>query len=175
MDAETLERLLLDAALGALGPDTAALLAAYLSHDPAAAAEARRCTELVRAARRALAATMPADASVPPFPETRLRAARARANRWIRLRRVSLAAAVMLAAFGLGSLTRWSGEGTSAPGGPPRPASAEPVAAAAAPPRGGIWSLPSRASADESVRSGPRAYLIWDSIARMPRLAGGRL
>ena len=54
MNKETLDALLIDRALGALPPDTEALLAAYLAQNPAAAVDLEQTLEVVGIARDTL-------------------------------------------------------------------------------------------------------------------------
>jgi anti-sigma factor RsiW len=60
MKSDVLERLLMDRALGQLGPDVEALLADYLANNPAAAAQAQELQDVVDAATEAVRPTAPA-------------------------------------------------------------------------------------------------------------------
>jgi len=65
MDSQTLERLILDQALGALSPDCATLLENYLATHAEAAALAREMSATASLARKALAEPVPGE--VPEF------------------------------------------------------------------------------------------------------------
>lgn len=104
MNAQTLERLLLDRALGALTADTATLLDAYLAEHPAAAADAAGFDETVRFAEQVLPA---GPLRQPPaFPAGRLTSASRRLRRTAFLWRATGLAACLLAGVGIGVLLR---------------------------------------------------------------------
>jgi hypothetical protein len=96
VDDQTLERLMIDDALGALAPDVSALLSEYTQNVGAADQQRLRWRELAEAARQAMGT--PAAEALPPFPSRQLRAARL----W-HSGRIGLAiAAVLLLGFGIG-------------------------------------------------------------------------
>ena len=64
MNHETLERLFIDCASGELSPDVAALLDAYVRHEPELAGEAEQIRETLSLAKLALA-----ESPTPPLPE----------------------------------------------------------------------------------------------------------
>lgn len=94
MTEETLDNLLADHALGALPPDTAALLEAYLAANPAAQNNAAHTHALVHLARQALADTSPRELTLPPlhFPASR----RWRTAAWTALATTGMAACLAL-------------------------------------------------------------------------------
>jgi hypothetical protein len=74
MDDATLDRLMIDDALGALEPDISVLLAAYTATIPDIEQRRAGWRDLAEKARHAMA--MPAADALPPFPAAQLRAAR---------------------------------------------------------------------------------------------------
>jgi hypothetical protein len=104
MNAETLDRLMMDRALGAMEGDVAALLDAYLEASPQAAARARQTRETVDLARRALGSPGAGDAPPPAYPRLRVQAAaRARRRRGL-LKQAAALAAVLVIGAALGAL-----------------------------------------------------------------------
>lgn len=173
MDPETLERLLMDRALGSLPPDAEALLEAYLSHDAAAAERAREFVEASDAARQVLRSTEAA--SLPPFPVTQvLKLERARRGiRW--LRNTAGIAATLVVGIGLGAW--FTPASTRAPIGPaptPTEVVARPTASFGTESHSaGFWSVSRLAQVvhrSESTEGTKR--LIWDSPIARPRLGG---
>ncbi len=168
MNAETLERLMLDRALGALPPDCEALLAAWLDARPEAAAACREFERTIDLARHALA-DGPAG-SLPAFPAERLRRARQSDRFWRMTRNVMGIAASVLIGFGVHAML------FRAP--TPQPAQAPPVVLVqGGPQRGpeatgddtGFWSgrrLSERASGPAPSSSG---RVIWRSPVRIPQ------
>jgi hypothetical protein len=75
MNAEMLERLMIDDSLGQLSSEVSALLDAYLMGDPAARAEAEVLRRMVGVARKAAAGAVP---RLPPFDRRGLERARQR-------------------------------------------------------------------------------------------------
>lgn len=173
MDAETLERLLMDRALGTLPADADTLLEAYLTHDAAAAERAREFAAAAAAARQVLHAGEAAP--LPPFPVTRaLKLEQVRQRiRW--LRNTSGIAATLVMGIGLGA---WLAQPPAArPAGPDRPQSvlvAHPAKSAGEDSHGtGFWSVSRLARRIRGPRPVPAApLLIWDSPVTQPRLGG---
>ena len=168
MDSETLERLMLDRALGALPADCEALLVAYLESHPEAASACREIEQAVGLARRALAEepTKP----LPAFPADRL----LRSGRSFRLWRTARVAAAVAAsiAIGFGAHVWLSRASTTGSGRPPAPmvaySGSEQVSEDG---REGaaFWSgrrLYERAAGTQRQSSN---RLIWDSPLRTPR------
>ncbi len=122
MTPETLERLMLDRALGTLPPDTCELLAAYLVNDAAAQSRGREFVAVADMARRALggeSATV-----LPPFPVARI-AQTWRAHRSLRLvRSITGLAAALLFGVGVGARVFSRPEVSPVPESLPRPAHA---------------------------------------------------
>lgn len=193
MNAETMERLLMDRALGALSPDVAALLEAHLRQEPAAAARAAQYEQVTDATRRAFsaasvtrgelrggadpAASSPARAAPPPFPARQIRRVLARRRRWIRLAH----AASLAACLALGVWLGWSWTETPAAA----PVAPDPAALAAEqafqaqlaqteppPGRAGFWSLERLYRPSRERRPAPSYYLEWDSPIEKPKLRG---
>jgi hypothetical protein len=102
MNRETLDRLLVDRALGALDADSCELLAAYLVHDGDAAKRAEEFALAAELARGALGAACDSplpdgEPHLPPFPAARLaRVERSRRRLLIITRAASLAACLLL-------------------------------------------------------------------------------
>lgn len=99
-----LEVLLIDRALGALSPDVAVLLTAYLANNPDAARVAAEFDATVRATTATLQRSIPErDArSLPPFPADRIRSERARRVWSIWVTRVAAMAACLAIGAWLG-------------------------------------------------------------------------
>ena len=173
MNADTLERLMIDRALGALPADTQALLATFLKHEPRAVTRVQAGGELdetVGLARRALTQASLSAPALPPFPGAEL--ARNRRNR-----RLYFAAqiAAMAACLWLGlHLGGFGLRGTPAPA-PGRALSADavwimpPSGAADPTDRSTFWSARDRhQQADQNTRV--RQRLVWDSVLKRPRI-----
>jgi anti-sigma factor RsiW len=96
VDDQTLERLMIDDALGALAPDVSALLSDYTQRMGTVDQQRMRWRQLADAARAAMDA--PAVEALPPFPAGQLRAARL----WHTGRIGMAIAAVLLVGFGIG-------------------------------------------------------------------------
>ena len=167
MDADTLERLMIDRAMGALPADTEALLAAYLEHQPQATTQGKALDQTVSLARQTLDAAPP-EAALPPFPVSRL----ARARRMRRLRLAAALAACVLIGFGLG------GFGPQ-PLPPAPPEVAQPVATMAIRPptetigsidRATFWSARAWRERATRDRPSPHRRVIWDSVVKWPRI-----
>ena len=164
MDRETLDRLLMDEALGALPADVASLLAAYLERDPAGAARAREFAAAASAARRVFQQPLPT--LLPPFPGREFRNVEQAQRRVRALRYVASMAAVLVVGIGLGLVF-------------PRGPAVEPTPRIVLPPPGpvvaadepepGFWStqrLYENARRTQRVETPP---LIWDSTTSLPR------
>lgn len=177
MDAETLQRLMIDASLGALDADARALLRAYLEREPAAAARAAALEATAELARRVMTDGRAADGQVtdavvvlPPFPASALR--RAQRNRGlIRFaRRATAMAACLLLGLGIGAF-RWGaagGTGTS----PMLATNGGPTVRPPAFHTDGFWST--QKWYDRAARAEPRAAggLSWHSPVERPTLGG---
>jgi hypothetical protein len=105
MDQETLDRLLIDRELGALAPDAAVLLDAYLERDAQAAKRAREFGEAGDLARQALEADEPA--VIPDFPRRVLSQKYVSRRRW----RVVGQGAALAACLGFGIWLGGTGSG----------------------------------------------------------------
>ena len=103
MDAEILEKLILDQALGQLPPETMALLEAYLAHDADARTQMAAYEKVTTMATRAIAENAPATMPSRTFPAAALKRRHVvrRASRW-----GAAAAACIAAGFLVG---RWNG------------------------------------------------------------------
>jgi hypothetical protein len=100
MDQATLERLMIDDALGALPPDVSSLLTAYTAVRPADEAELSRWRQVTRLASRIAEPPAARNANLPAFPRRRIVA-------W-QVRRFALTGATMAACLLLGfHLNTW--------------------------------------------------------------------
>ncbi len=169
MNAETVERLLIDRSLGLLPQDVEALLDAHLAIDPDAARQAAEFDQTAALVRRALAGGTAGE--LPPFPAEQLRREGRSLQRWIWTRNISAVAATLVLGFCLGAaLFRNAAE--MAPNGTPPAVGLARIADApkASPGASGMWSarrMIERASRAPAKRP---ARLIWDSPVRKPRL-----
>jgi hypothetical protein len=170
MDSETLDRLLMDQALGALPLDVDMLLAAYLDHDAAAAARAREFAAATMAARRLL--RQPTPTRLPPFPAADIHNVEQTQRRVHALGYVASMAAVLVVGIGLGLVFPRSPTRAT-----PAPlitlASAAPIVAAHEA-EAGFWSTQRLYENARQVRRADTPRLIWDSTTSLPRL-GDRL
>jgi hypothetical protein len=182
MDDETLERLVIDDALGALPDDARALLAGYLESRPPMAARAAAIREAVALARSASPGGP--HAPLPPFPAERLRRSAAAARRRRLVVRAAAAAACLLLgwAAGRGMAGRESTPPASAPmdaapaqtgvraPSPDRPVPWPPALASAASSHASeFWSA--RRIAEQARRVQPASPRIeWTTPVEQPRL-----
>jgi hypothetical protein len=160
MDAEILERLLMDRALGGLAPDVEALLAAYLAQDGAAAERAREFEAAAMAARQVLRTSGPL--GLPKFPAGQIRGLERTRHQLVLVRNVTGLAAAIVAGIGLGVV--FFREPATRPG-IDRP----PVVAASAP-RGEFWSAQRLYEKSRRTGSPDAVHVIWDSAVSAPRL-----
>ncbi len=136
MNAETLERLLIDRNLGELSEDAGALLAAYLKLSPDHARQAEGTAEILATARRALRP----DRGVGPLemPPLSRRLLRPASRAWTRprawFRGSAIAAALAIAFFMGGRLEQRAGAPSLVRSGVLRPTPAPHESA-------GFWSL----------------------------------
>ena len=174
MDADTLERLIMDRALGALPADTEALLAAYLEHQGQATTQAKGFDQIVSLARQALAAAAPPAAALPPFPKAKF----ARAQRMRRLRLAAVQAAALAACVLVGFSVGGFGSHRPSPS-LPAPGGAQPVAIVTIRPpaetsgstdRSAFWSAQAWYERSTRDRPSPERRLIWDSVVKWPRI-----
>jgi anti-sigma factor RsiW len=169
VNAETLERLMLDRGLGTLPPDCEALLAAHLEVRPEAGAAWREIERTVDLARAALVEEPPEP--VPVFPVERLQRARRSGRLWRTTRGIAAVAAAVLFGFGAHALFFR----------PPLPSRPQPGAGVVV--QGGTERRPDANSGDAGFWSGRRLLdrassapshstnrLIWDSPVRVPRV-----
>lgn len=170
MNAETIERLLIDRSVGMLTNDVETLLEAHLAVDAAAAALAAEFDQTAALARRALAGE--AAVELPPFPAERLRSEGRSLRGWIWTRNISAVAATLVIGVGLGA--GMFGAPPSALNKGSASTGSNTVEIAETPPASsgsaGMWStrrLIERATR-EPEKSASR--LIWDSPVRKPRL-----
>ena len=172
MDADTLERLLVDRALGGLPPDTEALLSAYLADRAEARALGERIGAAVLGAKAALADGEPA--RVPLFPADVFRERMAARRRWAVVGRVSGLAACVLIGIGLHAV--WMSGPATVVQGPgstkivQRTDNALPLPIAAETHRPGFWSGKQWYEKAEQNRSERNQRVIWDSPLARPRL-----
>ncbi|MBN1489553.1 MAG: hypothetical protein JXA69_06505 [Phycisphaerae bacterium] len=171
MDSETLEKLMIDRALGAMPPDCEILLAAYLETHPDAAAECGSIEQAVELARQAL--TDGSAATLPAFPAERLREAQRTDWLWRMTRAAAGIAASVVLGFGAHAMffpaatpeTGMSASSLIAVHGPEQ--RTEEIGEDA-----GFWS---GERLREQVAEAPRqetTRLVWDSPVRVPRIRG---
>jgi hypothetical protein len=168
MDTATLERLMLDRALGVLPPDTIALLDGYMADHPAEAAKLAGLEQTTHLARQVLNGD-PA-LSLPAFPRARLALA-ARQHRRLRIAwRISSLAACLVVGVGLGWLVF-----RSPPADLPSPVVTvvqnEPTVRTGENLEDDFWSrrrLLERATGVKQPRPSPR--LIWESPLAVPKV-----
>lgn len=175
MDAETLERLLMDRALGGLTPDVEALLDAYLERDSHAAARAAEFQAAAIAARRVLSTG--SSAALPPFPAVRLEHIGHVRRRLVLVRNVAGLAAALVLGVGLGAAYfRHVGEraGGAVPLPGAAPAKVVAVASTVTPSRGSadFWSAQRLYEQMRSVKRPETPRVFWSSSVQLPRLGG---
>jgi anti-sigma factor RsiW len=174
MDAEVLERLLLDRALGALPPDVESLLTDYLERDRAAAARAREYESAAADARRVLGS--PAAIQLPPFPAARMGKVERTRRRLVLIRNVGGLAAALVIGVGLGAGLLQSGPTARSDREHPmlQPAPAPMLAAAAASSArpGGFWSAERLYEAARSAKRSTSAHVVWESPISEPSIGG---
>ena len=173
MNAEALEKLLIDRALGVLSPETEALLAEYLSRDADAAGLAGEIAETARLATE----TLRSEPRTPPPPLSWREVQRAEGSRRRRqrLRGVAVIAAALLLGTGFGALAFRGPSGSVVP---PRSAvvartPAEPHVPTEAPARSDpspFWSLAGLRQRAPAARPTRSIGLVWTSPVRKPRL-----
>lgn len=170
MNAETIERLMIDRSLGMLSEDVETLLAAHLAVDADAATMAAEFDQTADLASRALAGE--AAVELPPFPAERMRSEGRSLRRWMWTRNISAAAATLVLGVGLGAamfggspITPDNRSGSSVKKtvviNDPRPVSSGSA---------GMWST--RRLIERATRAPEKSAsrLIWDSPVRRPRL-----
>jgi anti-sigma factor RsiW len=167
MDPETLDRLLMDRALGGLPPDMETLLAAYLEANSRAAARAREFEQAAAAARNVLRERTPL--SLPPFPAVRIDQLERARRRVTWVRNVGGLAAAVLLGIGLG--VALLGHRSEVPAG--RMAPAPTVAALDAELKPGeFWSAARLYEQARHNRRSDSVRFIWYSAVERPRLGG---
>jgi anti-sigma factor RsiW len=168
MTGETLKRLLLDRAVGALPEDVCELVDAYAAFEPQAAAELAAWRKTVASADRALRDASVEETQTPPFPRRRLAAAAAGRQRLAWAGRLAMAAGIVLA-FLVGS--EWSRIG----GGSVDDSNTGPRLAARTPDRepatrDSFWALSTvRAGGSVSPANQVRG-VRWDSPLKRPQI-----
>ena len=171
MTPEMLDRLLLDRALGVLGPEACALLSAYLERDAEAA---RRATEFETAtmlARRALGAS--ATTELPPFPAAAIERVQRTQRRLVLVRNVAALAACVLIGVGVGN---WTARESPRPASPIQLTPAGPAATyvtggPATESNSGFWSAQRLYEESASKKRKPSMRLEWDSPLQRPKTA----
>jgi hypothetical protein len=179
MDAQTLERLLIDRRLGELPPDSALLLDAYEKLCPEVADSAAQIDATLDAARRAILTERTNSTGMPALSNRltntgRLLPARAGKFVWaVTWGRRAAVAAIIALAFILGHVT---GSGRTREGGPIM-AIAHAGAGALAQPEtattpGAFWSIERirKAAGDRAPEARPQ--VIWSSPLGPPQIGG---
>lgn len=167
MDTETLERLLMDRALGGLTPDAADLLTAYLAHDAAATARAHEFDAAAAVARAVLRSG--GGGALPPFPALRLHKLEEARRRLRIVRNVAGLAAALVLGLGIGA-GLWRGGGGLPGRVQPQVAvvpETRPMALA-----GGFWSTERLIEHARQAKPANAARLIWNSAVSVPRPGG---
>lgn len=168
MNADVLDRLLMDRALGVLASDVETLLSAYLEREPEAA---RRAAEYATATGLAgdvlRAGAVP---SLPPFPEATLRQAETVRRRLRLVRQVASLAACVLIGVGVGTWLSSDHGSAVEPGPGPRTTAIAVADAGSSDTRAGFWSL-ERLSEGVQQKKRTRSVLFqWESPIRKPNL-----
>jgi hypothetical protein len=157
MDDAILERLIFDDALGALSPDTSALLAAHVRTLPGGGEKLKAWQQLAETARAAMPAEPPL--ALPPL--------RIRQNPW-RIGRIGLSiAAALILGLGIGLLHPHGGNVSPQPAIAPSPVAVEMPASAGVQ---DFWSskrLLASAVGQKRENSSP---LRWTSPIRQPEM-----
>lgn len=175
MNPETLDRLLMDRALGGLSPDVEALLDSWLARNPDAAARARDYDSAAGAARQVLAINR--DAMLPPLRIEQVRRLE-RTTRQLRIvRNIASLAAVLVIGVAIGA---WQSRPPAARTAPtndtPTPrliSSWLPDRATASADKGtGFWSTESLTRPARSPRSHDGPRVIWNSPIAKPTIGG---
>lgn len=165
MNPKTLDALLLDRAAGALSPDVAQLLDAYIAQDPNAALRGLRYSATVSLIRAAMPpAARDSDLRVPAFPSARIKAARSRRRVLAILRPIAMAAVIAIA-FVLGGKL-------AAPADRPGQV---PLVLAEATSAGGFWAYPAAPAATPNhrpARTLAPSSVRWSSPLRWPQPGG---
>jgi hypothetical protein len=165
MEAEVLERLLMDRALGGLSPDVEALLTAHLAQDADAADRAREFDAAATAARQVLQSGGPL--TLPRFPAARIRGLEHTRRQLVLVRNVAGIAASVIVGIGLGvAFFRGS---AAAPESVRAPIAVVSTAGSAAP-RGEFWSAERLYEKSRRTEHLDAVRLIWDSAVSTPRL-----
>ena len=182
LNPETLERLLIDRALGALSPDVEALLASHLEGDRSASEDTQQLAVVVETARRALQGDAP---KLPPFPAEQLRRAQQRRRRAVVAGGGAAFVAAVAAGLVLGAMLFSRPPHADAPksavgrptsvvltvdpeaGGSDESASEPPPAVS-----DGFWSMRRWRERAASARHGETSSVRWDSPVKRPRFRG---
>lgn len=171
MNAETLDRLLMDRALGGLPPDVEALLEAWLAQNPGQRERAGEFETAAATARAALRSELPT--ALPPLPQVRIAKLLEARRRIVWVRNVASLAAVLVLGVGLGALLT---RGSWAPGGETNVSAGAPVIVAVTHPApqstGGFWSAARLARTAQKAQQNDNVRWIWESPARRPKLGG---
>jgi anti-sigma factor RsiW len=169
MDPDALDRLLMDRALGALPPDVATLVEAYVERDAAAAARARGFDTAASAARRVLKQDLVAP--LPPFPAAQMQRLE-QVRRQVRyLRNTAALAAAIVLGFALGAVFLHGSHAAL----PSAPAVVSIQGIRPSPPTtsaGGFWSSERLLHAAQAAKRTDSTSVIWDSAVSTPRLGG---
>jgi hypothetical protein len=166
VNADVLDRLLMDRALGVLAPDVETLLGAYLEREPDAARRVAEYADATGLAGRLL--KVGGAKPLPPFPEAKLREAEvARRRRRIVRQVASLAACVLV---GVWAGAWWGGTAGVEPAPGPRTTNPVVVDAGSSGDDAGFWSL-ERLSETVQQKKRTRPVLFkWDSPMRKPTM-----
>ena len=169
MNAETMERLLIDRSLRMLPKDVETLLDAHLAIDGDAAKQAAEFDQTAELGRHALASDTAVE--LPPFPAEQLRREGQSLRRWMWTRNISAVAATLVFGIGLGAALFRNTASEIRSDDDLGEATAPLVdARTASPASAGMWSarrMIERASRAPAKRP---ARLIWDSPVKKPRL-----
>lgn len=174
MDTETLDRILLDRALGTLPADVAQLLDAYLAVQPEQARHAAAYADTVQTARLAFGGI---DAvTLPPFPRERLARLEhtRRQLRWVR--NLGAAAALLVIGIGVGGVLQRTLHAPTTPTEPTAPVAERRYATNVGhvSDADGIWSIARwrAAAAERAPAPERRPDYHRESIFSRPELRG---
>ncbi len=167
MNAQMLERLMIDRSLGALQPDVVGLLEAWFEQDEAAARLAGEFANTVDLARQAWPVSPPGH--LPDYSAARMQRERRIVRIARRARGMTALAACLLLGMGVGALLFPDHANTSEPTLVARLPGVQPEVHAA---DNAFWSVRQLYRHAETSRIGSSERLVWDSPIMRPKIQG---